>query len=509
MLLAVVALLLYGAVSDWQVGRLLLLVVGVRGAWLVREALRRPVRDGDWERRYGELTERYARLDPAELEAQAAALGVAGAPSPATLATAALAAARRAYVPPRAGGDLACEAVGLVAFALLIPAALALSTRPFVFAPSEWGWLPPAVAVASLGLYAWPLLRPASAIARRRALWWTLPAIPAAAVVLVGIARWHPYLNPLRPDREKLAAERVLSLRSNIVAGAYAGWVVAYARTLEAQGDAAHARWLYRESLRLDPQQEEARRRLTALAASDPTGTTAAAEPGPAPYRPGADPHLPLWAADDRLVPLARCRLDAGLAAVERTGVVIVRAGAVPDWLVDVVGTVLGRELSLPVCVAETAVILPDSTRVRGLLIGDQWSVQSLRQAFGQQPLPTSPVMYVVLTGVNIYEPGANFLFSRSHPWGPVVSFAQFGDADLPNLAVANRAAKAALGGLLKSFGVPMSPDVDCVTSYSKTLREFDAKGNRPSVASFGAYRRALVARDRRWAARQRSAQAP
>ena len=444
-----IGLLLYGRFSDLELGPMLPLLVALRGAWIIRQA----------------------------------------------------------FVEPRGGADLAAEVIGLITFALLLPGAVTLYTRPFVFTPSEFGWLPPLVAAVSLGLYALPLLLPRTPIGHWRGLWWTLPALPAAAVVVFAVSRWHPYLNPLRADRQALAAQRVLSLRNNITAGAYVGWVVDYARTLEAQGDTATARRLYEKSLQLDPLHAEARRRLAALEPpADAVATTATGEPGPVQYRPDAPPHAPLWTAEDRAAPLERCRVDESLSTFARTGVVIVRAGAVPDWLVDVVGAVLGRELSLPVCVADPALVLPPPTRLRGLVIGDQWSVQAVLEGFGGKPLPPSPVVYLLLTGVPIYQPGTNFLFSRTFPWGALVSFDQFGTADLPNLALANRTAKSALGALLKTFGAPVSPDVDCVTSYSKSVQEIDAKGSRPSAAAFAVYRRELVARDRRWAARARLA---
>ena len=62
----------------------------------------------------------------------------------------------------------------------------------------------------------------------------------------------------------------------------------------------------------------------------------------------------------------------------------------------------------------------------------------------------------------------------------------------------------------MKTLQVPMSSDRKCVTSYSASLEEFDAKGNRPNPESLLLFQRNLRARDRGWVAhRSAAAQSP
>lgn len=117
-------------------------------------------------------------------------------------------------------------------------------------------------------------------------------------------------------------------------------------------------------------------------------------------------------------------------------------------------------------------------------------------------PLPKAPIRFVVLTSVDLYHGDANFVFAVGYrSWGALVSTARFGDPAKEQARVAHRAAKESLGVLVKSFGVPTSTDVNCVTSYTRTLDEFDRKGNRLSAESFGIFRQALRSIDQQWAA--------
>ena len=61
------------------------------------------------------------------------------------------------------------------------------------------------------------------------------------------------------------------------------------------------------------------------------------------------------------------------------------------------------------------------------------------------------------------------------------------------------RTAKQALCALLKSFKVPMSPDRNCVTSYTRNLDEFDAKGNRPNAETLTLFRQAVADMNAEW----------
>jgi hypothetical protein len=44
---------------------------------------------------------------------------------------------------------------------------------------------------------------------------------------------------------------------------------------------------------------------------------------------------------------------------------------------------------------------------------------------------------------------------------------------------------------LLKSFALPASSDRDCVTSYVRSLEEFDQKGNRPNAHTLALFQKA------------------
>jgi predicted Zn-dependent protease len=404
-------------------------------------------------------------------------------------------------VPPRARSELAAEALGLLSFALLIPAAVLVHATDFVSLRYTAGWLGLGVAIASLCLYAWPHTWPASLAGRsRRVLWWGIPFFPALLALAFGIQIRHPYLDFTRSDRAKLAAERVLTLESNVVAGRHADWVFDYAESL-AKDDPEQAARLYGEGLRLDPTNEAAQARLASLAHAG------AADPAAGALRGGGSAaseraRRPLWTPADPTPRLLRCRIDAGLEAVDRTGVVLVPVGDVADSLLDVVGGVLQEELALPTCVAQ-GVSLPPHTRVRGLVFGRQWSQVSLVKAFVQQigALPRSPMAYVLLTPADIYSEDTNFVFSGSYSWGALVSVARYGDpARQGDPVLLHRTAKQVLGSLITSFGVPRSTDRGCVTSYTKSIPEFDAKGNRPNDESLARFQSVIADRDRAWA---------
>ena len=168
-------------------------------------------------------------------------------------------------MPPRARSELACELAGLLTCAVVMPAAALLHTRDFVSLRRSYDWLELAVAAICIAIYAWPHTWPRTLEQRRRRmLWWAVPVIPAAALLAAGVALRHPYLDPFRDDRQRLAAERVLDLESNVLAAAHADWVVAYAESLEGE-DPERAAELYRAVLRLDPTNEDARGRAARL----------------------------------------------------------------------------------------------------------------------------------------------------------------------------------------------------------------------------------------------------
>src|SRR5688500_15516077 len=84
-------------------------------------------------------------------------------------------------------------------------------------------------------------------------------------LLIAGIQLRHPYLNPVNPDHVKLAAERVLALDDGILAGRHYDWVTDYANMLDEHGSPDQAIRFYLDSLRLNPNQEDVRKRLAAL----------------------------------------------------------------------------------------------------------------------------------------------------------------------------------------------------------------------------------------------------
>jgi predicted Zn-dependent protease len=189
------------------------------------------------------------------------------------------------------------------------------------------------------------------------------------------------------------------------------------------------------------------------------------------------------------------------LENVEECTVVIISVGEVSDNLLDAVGHVIRVELDLPVRISTNVVTLPPHTRVRGLATGRQWDAASVIQAFLNTvtSFPKSPIKYVLITPVDIYGEGASYVFSGSFEWGAVVSSARFGEPKGDGMLLCQRTAKQTLCALIKSFKVPMSTDRSCVTSYTRSLEEFDVKGNRPNAVTLTQFQQAVAELNRGW----------
>lgn len=156
------------------------------------------------------------------------------------------------------------ECAGLPAFCILGLLVWMLYTQEIVSLRFSQGWPAVVAALAGLILYLLPFAV-SSPGARLRLIWWGLPLLPAAMLLIAGIQDRHPYLNPLNPHRGVLAAERVLALQDGIVAGQHYDWVTAHARMLDEHGNPAEAVRYYLDALRLNPYQEDVRERLAAL----------------------------------------------------------------------------------------------------------------------------------------------------------------------------------------------------------------------------------------------------
>ena len=492
-LFALIALILYGVVPDLAL--ILILFVVWRFSSLLAEAFRKPVSAGRLDAMRDGLTRMYERFTPEHRARRAAAFKLDSRLSARELAQAQVDKAAQRYRPPRPKRELTAEALGVIAFAILIPLDIALYTSDiFSFRASHhWGWEGVTVVTLCLGLYAWPYRALKSPDASDvRIWWWVLPFAIALLAMFHVVQTRHPYLDPFNPDRDRLAAERVLSLKNNVVAGAYADWVLRYARQLDQQGQSQQAIHFYREGLRLHANDRQAAARLAQLESqSGATVESQTASSSSTPYR----------TADKPVTKSPRQRIDSGLERVEGCTVVIVPVGNVSDYLLDTVGYVVHNELNLPVCISPDPVPLPPYTRRRGLATEPQWDVGSLIRAFTNATpvFPRAPIKFLLITPADIYIQDANYVFSSSGRWGAVLSSARFAAPDGDVSVLQQRTAKQALCAVLKSFDIPASTDRDCVTSYVSDLREFDAKGNRPDAETMKLFQQAVSVMNQRW----------
>ncbi len=227
-LFALVGLILYGVFPGTALAVVLLLFVGLRLTSLAAEALgRRPP---------------LTPSDTDQLDETPVAL------------------------PPRNRWELIAEACGALTYGIAIPLALALTTHDFFSARLPQDWRSALIVALALCLYAWPLrLLSSPRFAPLRIGWWAGPFLPAFFLVHHAITTRHPYLNPFAADHTQRAAEQVLGLKNNIMAGRHADWVLAYARQLETRGDSKRAAELYHATLRLDPVNQAAVERLAVL----------------------------------------------------------------------------------------------------------------------------------------------------------------------------------------------------------------------------------------------------
>lgn len=492
-LIALIALILYGVVPDLVI--ILIFFVVWRFASLAAEALRKPVSAEQRNTILDGLTRQFEMLATEERTRQAAALKLGPHFTAREMAQAQLDRVAKNYRPPRSKRELAAEALGVIGYAVLIPLDIALCTSDIfsLRASQHWGWEGAIVVAFSLGLYAWPYrawrLPDSSDL---RIWWWVVPFALGLLVLNHAVQTRHPYLNPFNPDRDQLAAERVLSLKNNIVAGAYADWVLRYARELDERGETQQAIHFYREGLRLDANDRTAAERLAQLEARSGGAVESQTEP------PSSAPY---WTAAKPVVKQPRHSIDTQLENVESCTIVVVPVGDVSDDILDSVGYVIHTELKLPVYISPNPVPLPDYTRKRGLAVAPQWDLGSLVGAFNNstQNFPRAPIKYLLVTPVDIYMQDANYVFSASANWGAVLSFARYGGPEVSDTQLRQRTAKQALCALLKSFDVPASTDLNCVTSYTRNLAEFDAKGNLPDAETMKLFEQALGGLNQKW----------
>jgi hypothetical protein len=485
------ALVLFGVFSGTRLAFILILFVVARFLSLIAESFRRPLSQMQLETAVNNLTRTYEKL-PLDKRARLAALFKIDLknPSASDLAQARVNQIASRYVPSRPKRELFAEALGVIAFAILIPLAVALYSLDFFSLRIGHGWTGAIVMAVCIGLYLrphWKWKLPEQS--ELRTWWWVLPFVFGFAAVSFAMQTRHPYLNPFNPDRNRLAAERVLSLKNNIVAGYHADWILHYARQLDKQGQTEQAVHFYQETLRLDANNREAAARLAQLSGQS---ASAIAEN----QTRSGEANAPYWTNENPIVPPPRGAIDSRLENVEGCTVVVVTVGDISTALLESAGYVVHNELNLPVLICTNAVPLPPRTRVRGLATGPQWSEGSIVKAFTNSigAFPHAPIKYLLITTADIYmSDDENFVFSTTYQWGAIVSSARFSLSPAGKSLVLQHVAKQSLCALLKSFGIRQSADHNCVTSYARNLEEFDAKGNRPDAETTELFQQALA----------------
>jgi hypothetical protein len=192
-LIALIALILYGVFSATSLAIILILFVGLRFASLLGEALRKPISPERCEKLVAVLTSTYEKFTPEKRAAKAVALKLDSRLSAHELAKAQVNQVIGSYVPPRQKRELSAEALGVVAFAILIPLDIALYTRD-IFSLRIWqGWEGAIVVVLCVTLYAWPhrwLKSPD--LSDVRIWWWVIPFIIALPLLNHAIETRHP-----------------------------------------------------------------------------------------------------------------------------------------------------------------------------------------------------------------------------------------------------------------------------------------------------------------------------
>jgi hypothetical protein len=187
LVIALLGLVLFGVVPGLTT--LLLLFVGLRFTYIATEATRKPVTLQRREALLDKLTRHYEKFQSQRLSVHN---------NPLNLSTHQLAEEQvnrivQNYVPPRPKWELAAEALGVTAFALLIPLVIALYTRDFFSFRLAQGWVGAGVVSLCVGLYAWPHCSFKSLdFSELRILWWAVPFALAIPLLTHAINTRHP-----------------------------------------------------------------------------------------------------------------------------------------------------------------------------------------------------------------------------------------------------------------------------------------------------------------------------
>lgn len=483
-------LILMGVCQREEVWMVIILFILWRGLALFEEWRRSKRGEPDWQSRERALRSHAERSlhklgEQPDLETSVQQPGSPVIPpSPMEIATwvkAQVQRERAIWIPPRPAWDLLAEGVGLTGYLLLLPITFYLWRDDFFSFRRYFSWSDLSLLLTGALLYSAPHWKPfqqgSSAILKR--MWWSGPSIAFAVLSVQLVSEKHPYQNPFHPDRQRLAAEKILSLKDNIVAETHADWLTDYAESLAAAGSSAEAIQLCEQALKLRPGMAEAERLLASIGKPS------------SPTQPLIAPDAPYFPTNHSVPTAVRTSIGPALEGVPGCTLVLIPMGSLGADLMDYVAEVLHSECGIPVLVYERVLPLPEHTRRRGIMGGVQWSFESLVNAL--QPelgkhWPRAPIRYLVITSADLYGGDANFLFSASAAWGGIVAAGQFMNAGGNPELLKHRMAKQALSALIKSFGVPPSSDRRCVTSYPANLGQLDEKGNHPLPATLEAF---------------------
>jgi hypothetical protein len=396
--------------------------------------------------------------------------------------------------PARTKLEIFAEFGGLIAFLILIPLDVALATFDFFSLRLSHGWSAAIFVAACALLYFVPRLwRAFPGGSHGRALYWFAPFFPALFVLITLLVTKHPYLNPLHPDRNRLAAEKVLSFL-DLYANDYIDWVLRYAVELDDEGNTQSAADYYRAALRLNPNLTDVRRRLAALE-----------HPGETPALETAASYEPYWSKTNPITEAPRFDLNYS-EPPQQCSVILVGVGEVPDRMFDAVAHTIRQELGLETIVADVNIPLPPPIK-RGLMSRPEWDDGVIYKAFyagiGRKLDPL--VRYIVLTPAYLHEDEAHSASGIYYDFGAIVSFDRFTSRGAKPLhpKVLHRTAKLSLSMLIGSFGVPRSIETACVTSSGQSERT----GNRPIPATMALFKAKVAAVNAR--AQLRKAAAP
>lgn len=139
-LVVLISLVLFGVYSGIALTGVLILFVALRFTCLIAEAMRKPFSAEHWRALADKLTQIHEQSTPEERTAEAAALALGPHISARELAQAQISQSMRRNPPPRQKRELIAEAFGVLAFAILLPASVALFSRDFFSLRTPQGW---------------------------------------------------------------------------------------------------------------------------------------------------------------------------------------------------------------------------------------------------------------------------------------------------------------------------------------------------------------------------------